>query len=692
MDIHVRNRTLDIPALTSVGVKGDVAVEQMRFYIDRYTSAGVDLSTGIGYVVYELPDGTSDREVCPIEVMPDDESKIIMTLLLCGVMMQQDGLVKFCLKISDLDGALWQSNTATVCIGDTIGEEVSAYSTFNLRRAYTDTHTYTDTAPITVTERTLHIPTTRRTIAVASDENSNRVTIQVPRFYSGYDLGQYEFMLHTEVATYGVDDIVFNGTNGNEKTVSGNTVELTWVLRPPQTSYAGTLRIQLYVNGANFAWHSLIASLTVAPHLVGDPIIPVTPTVYQQYLTEVQEAVSMGRGLLADTQTASTEAAQSAETAQQAVTEVEAIVAGNTAYTKRETDLQTAPPIIPAVTGESIVVHDSADRPLAGLKLFGKSTQDGTPTPDAPVGIVSVGNTGSITVSVGVDASMQNLTIQTGGTLPGIPVATGGNYTGENGQQWVCDEVDFGRGVYVQRVARYVFDGSDDENWEFVDGYNGAYRIQAARGSEQYETPMLCNYSKRKSWGANSQDSHYCFINGYDDVVIGGTEVMTLWPDMTSFKAHLADVPCEVVYVLATPIETALTADEITAFQALRSHKLTTTVLNDAGAGMQLEYVADTKTYIDNANVRSGRIGEVTLLASAWVGDTYPYSQVVDIPGVTENSQVDLTPSVEQLAIFHQKSLGFVAENDDGVVTVYAIGDKPQNDYTMQVTITEVRR
>lgn len=83
-------------------------------------------------------------------------------------------------------------------------------------------------------------------------------------------------------------------------------------------------------------------------------------------------------------------------------------------------------------------------------------------------------------------------------------------------------------------------------------------------------------------------------------------------------------------------------------------------------------------------------IGEVTLLASAWVGNASPYSQVVEIEGVTENSQVDLTPSIEQLAVFHHKDLAFVTENEDGVVTVYALGDKPENDYTIQVTITEV--
>lgn len=87
----------------------------------------------------------------------------------------------------------------------------------------------------------------------------------------------------------------------------------------------------------------------------------------------------------------------------------------------------------------------------------------------------------------------------------------------------------------------------------------------------------------------------------------------------------------------------------------------------------------------------NARIGYVTLLANKWVGTASPYSQVVTIDGVTEKSQVDLTPSVDQLDIFHQKDLAFVTENEGGVVTVYAIGQKPMYDYTIQVTITEVR-
>ena len=89
-------------------------------------------------------------------------------------------------------------------------------------------------------------------------------------------------------------------------------------------------------------------------------------------------------------------------------------------------------------------------------------------------------------------------------------------------------------------------------------------------------------------------------------------------------------------------------------------------------------------------NVQPAKLGEVTILANGWIGDASPYAQVVELAGITEFSQVDLTPSVEQLAIFHDKDLAFVTENDGGVLTVYAVGQKPQNDYTIQVTITEV--
>jgi hypothetical protein len=86
----------------------------------------------------------------------------------------------------------------------------------------------------------------------------------------------------------------------------------------------------------------------------------------------------------------------------------------------------------------------------------------------------------------------------------------------------------------------------------------------------------------------------------------------------------------------------------------------------------------------------AARVADVELISANWVGDASPYSQIVNIPGVTQYTQVDLTPSVDQLLVFHEKDLTFVTENEDSVITVFAIGQKPENDYVIQVTMKEV--
>lgn len=83
-------------------------------------------------------------------------------------------------------------------------------------------------------------------------------------------------------------------------------------------------------------------------------------------------------------------------------------------------------------------------------------------------------------------------------------------------------------------------------------------------------------------------------------------------------------------------------------------------------------------------------IAYVDLPSAEWQGEGNLFSQVVSIEGADEYSKVDLNPTVEQLSIFKTKDLTFVTENEDGVITVYCIGQKPLADYTMQVTVTEV--
>ena len=83
-------------------------------------------------------------------------------------------------------------------------------------------------------------------------------------------------------------------------------------------------------------------------------------------------------------------------------------------------------------------------------------------------------------------------------------------------------------------------------------------------------------------------------------------------------------------------------------------------------------------------------MSELSLRASDWTGTESPYSQVVEVSGVTANSKVDLNPTGEQLNSLATNRTTLNTANDNGTVTVYAVGNKPIEDYTMQVTITEV--
>ena len=117
--------------------------------------------------------------------------------------------------------------------------------------------------------------------------------------------------------------------------------------------------------------------------------------------------------------------------------------------------------LIGTETGNPVSASDAFSAPLCGLTVYGKSMQDGTPSPDNPAPIVSAGDGGSVAVTLSDgNGKTQTLTLPTPNGLPGIPVTSGGNYTDPGGQRWVCDEVDLERGVKVQRVDKAAFDST----------------------------------------------------------------------------------------------------------------------------------------------------------------------------------------------------------------------------------------
>lgn len=240
-----------------------------------------------------------------------------------------------------------------------------------------------------------------------------------------------------------------------------------------------------------------------------------------------------------------------------------------------------------------------------------------SPSPEYQQEIVSAGESGTINVSISDSGSQsQSLTLATPNGLPGIPVTKDGNYTDADGQQWVCDEIDLERGKYVQRVAEKEVSEitwSGAGAWGNTDDYKTlafyAY-IDGSNINEDWDAVKnygICNYATITS-------------NVFNNSIIGFTlgdyiafrVLRSLLPDWDEnnpsndpwvnwLKARKeAGNPVIVRYALKTPIERDLTPEEITAYKALRTYGPTTVITNDAGAGMEVTYVADTKTYIDN--------------------------------------------------------------------------------------------
>ena len=219
-----------------------------------------------------------------------------------------------------------------------------------------------------------------------------------------------------------------------------------------------------------------------------------------------------------------------------------------------------------------------AGKPLGALHVWGKSTQDGVPTPTAPVPIVSAGDGGTVAVTVS-DGANNSQTLQTPNALPGIPVASSGNYTDESGQHWVCDEVDLTRGVRVQRITKIKLTSS--MKWtkagNNVDRYFCTFDGIDAAGTFCTHFSAAIN---GETVGGIATSSN---IIGFAYAERGTTTV-------DDFKAFLDANEVYIYVPLATPVETALSAAEISAYKALTTYAQTTVISASGGAGMAASY------------------------------------------------------------------------------------------------------
>lgn len=588
-------------------------------------------------------------------------------------------------------------------------------------------------------DRKIKVPASLKRLAVQHDHNVETVVFDCPRYWDNHDMSTMKVYI-----TYLLPDDTIGSYLAQNVTALGNTMSFTWTITNNVTRIKGDISFLVCIKrtdadgNEDLHWNSeLNTECYVSEGIEGAvSIVAKYPDIVTQLLTRMDEVEAI----------ATIEAMQSytdtwlEENHDRVLAEIAAKGAATlatipedytTTYNAAIDAVRTkAAAIVCEAEGETIVVNDSSDDLVRGLKVFGKSTQGGTPTPDNPVEIVSVespavnvcgknllenkANTkteNGITFSInddksitinGISTATPLLVINTSSpiyyqglqliaslgcdneavhmavgyseengdyvdslvmisaaedtfvyptnaakmriyifvssnvqfkdvtvypmirlaentnstyepytvsqslilnhTLHGIPVTSGGNHTDENGQQWICDEIDLDRGVLIHRVKDVILDGSSDEPW----GYNtnvgaqksGIFTITASNIRQNSIDAIMCeNYihgdklpiNDVEYWGT---DSYF----GISQVAFRNDE----FSDVTSWRAYLTEHPIRIVYGIKTPIETPLTAEEIAAFKALRTNYPNTTVLNDSGAWVKMEYNADTKLYVDN--------------------------------------------------------------------------------------------
>ena len=181
----------------------------------------------------------------------------------------------------------------------------------------------------------------------------------------------------------------------------------------------------------------------------------------------------------------------------------------------------------------------------------------------------------------------QTLIIPTPNGLSGIPVSSGGNYTDADGQQWVCDEVDFKKGVYVQRVATET-PKAKWKNFEETADIPNRYCISGALVNRYRDGSTKClishgiyaNWGIAPGWALNSTTFYY---HPKEDVTKEEAKEQILG------FINSAN-PLTFLGQLETPIEKPLTTEQLATYKALRTYSPTTTVANDAEAGMSVGY------------------------------------------------------------------------------------------------------
>lgn len=283
--------------------------------------------------------------------------------------------------------------------------------------------------------------------------------------------------------------------------------------------------------------------------------------------TSEQAATTAAQQTAADrqaTETASAAAQQSAEVATSAQQSIQASadqIAENKACVEAlKEDLSNKITKFYASSQGETHITDSDNGKIQDMMIYGKSSQNGTPTPENPVEIKCVVNpTVKVTNDDGLNVQFVTLNNI---TLNAISVSSGGNVT-IDGQQYIADYVDVEKGKIYRKFKQLSLKGFDKNRITHGFHSNGNGYISVPVKNVKREGKYISNKYKGSTW---TLESGYVYAPNNNDLIF----VDKRFTDKQTAIELMQDI--QIVYELLVQIEEDLSIDQIKSLKSLSTY------------------------------------------------------------------------------------------------------------------------